>query len=118
VRLPNTTKHHLPELFELGAASCRQRFQAQLSWAASIAFCVPVVPRPSDCGSVEGAIQCDEATFAGATKGKRGQGAAGKVIVFGRVKRNDRVKAMPIPARDRMPIMLEIDAHTREDTLY
>jgi transposase len=66
----------------------------------------------------EGAIECDETTFGGARKGKRGWGAAGKVIVFGLVKRNGCVKAMPIPAHDRASVMREIEAHTREGALY
>lgn len=62
----------------------------------------------------EGAIECDETTFGGARKGKRGWGAAGKVIVFGRIKRNGCVKAMPIATHDRASIMQQIQAHTRE----
>ena len=45
----------------------------------------------------DGGYECDETTFGGACKGKRGWGAAGKVIVFGTVKRNGIVKAQPIP---------------------
>jgi hypothetical protein len=66
----------------------------------------------------DGALEFDETTFGGARKGKRGWGAAGKVIVFGIIKRNGQVKAMPIPAHDRVSIMREIDAHTREGALY
>lgn len=40
------------------------------------------------------------------------------MIVFGLVKRNGWVKAMPIPLHDRVSIMREIDAHTREGALY
>jgi len=38
-----------------------------------------------------GEIELDESYFGGARKGKRGRGAAGKVIVFGILKRDDRV---------------------------
>ena len=38
-----------------------------------------------------GEIELDESYFGGARKGKRGRGAAGKVIVFGILKREDRV---------------------------
>ena len=38
-----------------------------------------------------GEIELDESYFGGARKGKRGRGAAGKVIVFGILKRGDRV---------------------------
>jgi hypothetical protein len=53
----------------------------------------------------EAAIERDETTFEVTRKGKRGWGAAGKVIVLGLVKRNGGGKAMPIPAHDRVSIM-------------
>ncbi len=65
-----------------------------------------------------GSLECDETTFGGARKGKRGWGAAGKVIVFGIVKRNGLVKAQPIPAHDRASIMRVIQAESREGSLY
>jgi len=65
-----------------------------------------------------GPLECDETTFGGARKGKRGWGAAGKVIVFGIVKRNGVVKASPIPAHDRASVMQVIQAHSREGSLY
>src|SRR5882757_6868187 len=40
-----------------------------------------------------------------ARKGKRGWSAAGKVLVFGIVKRDGLVKAQPIDARDRASVM-------------
>ena len=45
-------------------------------------------------------------------------GAAGNVIVFGVVKRNGHVKAMPIAAHNQLEVMREIQAHTREGSLY
>jgi transposase len=45
-------------------------------------------------------------------------GAAGKVIVFGIVKRNGVVKAQAIPAHDRASIMRVIQAESREGSLY
>ena len=41
-------------------------------------------------------------------------GAAGNVIVFGVVKRNGHVKAMPIAAHNQLEVMHAIQAHTRE----
>ena len=41
-------------------------------------------------------------------------GAAGNVIVFGVVKRNGHVKAMPIAAHNQVEVMRELQAHTRE----
>lgn len=39
----------------------------------------------------DGEIELDESYFGGTRKGKRGRGAAGKVIVFGLLKRGDKV---------------------------
>ncbi|MEQ8795088.1 MAG: IS1595 family transposase [Salinisphaeraceae bacterium] len=57
-----------------------------------------------------GEIEVDESYFGGKRKGKRGRGAAGKVPVFGLLKRGGRVYAQVIPnaASDTlMPIMRE-----------
>ena len=66
----------------------------------------------------EGALECDETTFGGTRHGKRGWGACGKVIVFGIVKRNGKVKALPIASHSRAEVMRHIEAHTREGALY
>ena len=44
-----------------------------------------------------GEIEVDESYFGGVRKGKRGRGAAGKVPVFGLLKRGGRVYAKVIP---------------------
>lgn len=56
-----------------------------------------------------GEIELDESYFGGARKGKRGRGAAGKVIVFGILKRGDRVYTKVIAdtkANTLMPIII------------
>ena len=47
-------------------------------------------------GSFSGEIEVDESYFGGARKGPRGRGAAGKVPVFGLLKRGGKVYALPI----------------------
>ena len=47
--------------------------------------------------SLSGEVEVDESYFGGQRKGKRGRGAAGKVPVFGILKRGGRVYAPPIP---------------------
>ena len=57
-----------------------------------------------------GEIEVDESYFGGKRKGKRGRGAAGKVPVFGLLKRGGKVYAKIIPdakAATLMPIMQE-----------
>ena len=63
-----------------------------------------------DVGLLEGEIEVDESYFGGARKGKRGRGAAGKVPVFGLLKRNSKVYAAMIPdakTKTLMPIIRE-----------
>lgn len=38
--------------------------------------------------------------------------------MFGLTKRNGQVKAMPIATHDRASVMQQIDAHSREGSLY
>lgn len=53
---------------------------------------------------VGGEIEVDESYFGGTRKGKRGRGAAGKVPVFGLLKRGGRVytKIIPDPSSDTL----------------
>ena len=46
-------------------------------------------------GLMAGEIEVDESYFGGKRKGKRGRGASGKVPVFGLLKRDGRVCAVP-----------------------
>lgn len=43
------------------------------------------------CEIFDGCIELDESYFGGVRKGKRGRGAAGKVVVFGILKRGGKV---------------------------
>ena len=65
----NTAAYYFQRLRELIAHNRKQE--------ASVAFC--------------GEIEVDESYFGGARKGKRGRGAAGKVPVFGLLKRGGKV---------------------------
>ena len=63
-----------------------------------------------DATPFSGEIEVDESYFGGRRKGKRGRGAAGKIPVFGLLKRGGKVYAMTIPdakATTLMPIMQE-----------
>ena len=63
-----------------------------------------------EAGLFEGEVEVDESYFGGRRKGKRGRGAAGKIPVFGLLKRNSKVYAVVIPdakAKTLMPIIRE-----------
>ena len=56
-----------------------------------------IARRLQDSLPVEGLVEVDESYFGGVRKGKRGRGAAGKVPVFGILKRGGKVHTMMIP---------------------
>jgi len=70
-----------------------------------------IIAEKQDSGLVfEGEVEVDESYFGGKRKGKRGRGAAGKVPVFGLLKRGGKVFAEIIAnakSRTLMPIIKE-----------
>ena len=61
-----------------------------------------------DKALLSGEVEVDESYFGGRRKGKRGRGAAGKIPVFGILKRKNKVFTKMIPnaqAKTLMPIM-------------
>ena len=56
--------------------------------------------------------------FGGKRKGKRGWGAAGKVLVFGILQRNGRVKVCSVEGRGRDDLLPLIQEHTTPGSLY
>ena len=69
-----------------------------------------VLKAVEDITPFSGEIEVDESYFGGKRKGKRGRGAAGKVPVFGLLKRGGKVFTKIIPnakAATLMPIMQE-----------
>ncbi len=52
-----------------------------------------------------GVFECDESYFGGVRKGKRGRGAAGKVCVFGILKRGGQVYALPVADAKAMTLL-------------
>lgn len=121
-QLPTTIKSRLIEMFALGVPVYRQRFRQDTSPAARERFYRRV---RACCAHAEnlrepftGAIECDESVFGGYRKGKRGWGAAGKVLVMGIVQRNGQVRAFPIPARSADQVISLVCAHTTPGSLY
>lgn len=58
----------------------------------------------------QGEVEVDESYFGGKRKGKRGRGAAGKVPVFGILKRGGKVYTKVIP-NARMDTLMDIMQH-------
>ncbi len=65
----------------------------------------------------DGEIEVDESYFGGHRKGKRGRGAAGKVPVFGLLKRGGRVYTRIIPDASRATLMPIIERKIIPDSI-
>lgn len=66
---------------------------------------------------LEGEIEADESYFGGRRKGKRGRGAAGKVPVFGLLKRNVQVFTVVIPDAKETTLIPIIRQKVKPDSI-
>ena len=62
-------------------------------------------------------FECDESYFGGVRKGKRGRGAAGKVCVFGILKRGGRVYTLPVADARAMTLLTALKTKVQADSL-
>lgn len=121
-RLPSKTKRKLVELFALGVPGYRMRFREFASAPAIERFfrhiraCCALEEHCQE--PFQGAIECDETMFGGRRPGKRGWGAAGKVVVFGILQRNGQVRVFPVQGRSADEITVLVKTHTRPGSLY
>src|SRR5918911_694245 len=121
IRLSERTKLKLLDYFTLGVPAYRLRFRGPASRAATERFFhltrqVMSLSEESTA-AFEGAIECDETMFGGYRAGKRGWGAAGKVIVLGILQRNGVVIIFPIKGRRRAELERLIVTHTLPGSL-
>lgn len=122
-RISESAKRKLLEYFVLGVPAYRLRFRAPASVRTIERFYRSIrktlwVHQQVDSEPLNGTIECDETCFGGYRPGKRGWGAAGKIIVFGLLKRNGVVRAFPIPARDKAHVLSLLAENTRPGSLY
>ena len=71
----------------------------------------------ADSPFLSGSIEVDESYFGGYRKGKHGRGAAGKVPVFGLLKRGGRVYTVMIPDTKRATLMPIIQKKITPDSV-
>ena len=64
-----------------------------------------------------GEVEADESYFGGVRKGKRGRGAAGKVPVFGLLKRGGKVFVLPVPNAKSDTLMPIIRKKIKPDSI-
>ncbi len=121
-RLPEKNKRQLLDYFVLGVPVYRLRFKRfgnrktieRFFRLISSTLCLTEQCEPI----LTGIIECDEAVFGGKRKGKRGWGAKGKIFVFGMMKRNGKVRVMPVPSQEIETIIPLIRQHTEPGSLY
>jgi transposase len=78
---------------------------------------VIVVRLESEAAPFAGEVEVDESYFGGTRKGKRGRGSAGKVPVFGLLKRGGKVYALPVPDAKRKTLLPIIRSKIRPDSI-
>ena len=65
----------------------------------------------------DGEVEADESYFGGYRKGKRGRGAAGKVVVFGLLKRNGKVYTVTVANTQSATLLPIIREKVRPDSV-
>ena len=65
----------------------------------------------------EGEIEVDESYFGRARKGKWGRGAAGKIAVFGFLKRNGKVYTVVVPNAQSATLLPIIREKVKPDSI-
>ena len=66
---------------------------------------------------LSGEVEADESYFGGFRKGKRGRGAAGKIVVFGLLKRSGKVYTAIIPDARTETLMPIIEEQVEPDSI-
>ncbi|WP_223671149.1 IS1595 family transposase [Kangiella shandongensis] len=70
-----------------------------------------------EAGFLGGEVEVDESYFGGRRKGKRGRGAAGKVPVFGLLKRHGKVYTVIIPNAKEQTLLPTIRDKVKPDSI-
>ncbi len=121
-RLSEASKKRLLEFFVLGVPVYRMRFRLSVSIPAIERFFRLVratLALDEECREAfRGAVECDETMFGGQRAGKRGWGAAGKIIVFGILQRNGQVRVFPVQGRGGEELIRLVRSHTKPGSLY
>jgi len=120
------SRRHLRKLvryFVLGVPAYRLRFEMPLS-QTTIQRIYRRIREAIYATSLQellqltGEIEADETMFGGYHPGKRGWGAAGKMLVFGLYQRNGHVLTFPVSSRSREELLSRMAAHTHPGSLY
>jgi len=121
-RISEKDKRKLLEYFVLGVPIYRLRFITKVCDETIKKFFRVIrklLSIEEECTEpFTGEIECDETTFGGKRHGKRGWGAAGKIIVFGILKRDGQIRVFPIAERKKDIVQELIQHYTKPGSLY
>jgi len=101
--LPLEQRDELARLFWLGVPSVRAARDLGIHRNTAYRYYKRIreaitADREAELSKLDGSIEADESYFGGVQKGKRGRGAAGKIVVFGLLKRGGEVRVF-LPTR-------------------
>jgi len=120
-RLPHPTQRRLVEHFVAGTTARTAAALVGVNKNTAALFYhklrETIAERIADESPFDGEVEIDESYFGGHRKGKRGRGAAGKVVVFGILKRGGRVYTAVPPDLKRATLLPIIRQRVEPDSV-
>ena len=120
-RLSQYKQNKLIELFVAGitAGTAAQLVGANKNTAAYYfhRLCLLIFHSSPHLEMFDGEAEADESYFGGHCKGRRGRGAAGKVAVFGLLKRNGKVYTVAVPNTQTAALLPIIREQVKPDSI-
>ncbi len=120
-RLTEKQQNRLTELFVAGSTARTAADLCAINPKSAVLFFHRlrqlIADRLTEEAPFAGEVEIDESYFGGYRKGKHGRGAAGKVAVFGILKRGGRVYTMVAPNLRRTTLMPVIRAKVVPDSV-
>jgi transposase len=121
-RLPASIQEELLQQFVAGATARVAAELLQINRNTAILYFrklreLIAIRVAADTPFLSGEIELDESYFGGARKGQRGRGAAGKVIVFGLLKRGGKVHTLVVHDTKSNALILIICQKIQPDSI-
>lgn len=113
-RLSKKQQEELLKLFVVGATARAASEVSEVNVKTATKFFMglrQLIASKTPSYELSGEVEADESYFGGVRKGKRGRGAAGKVAMFGLLKRGGKVYTAIIPnakTETLLPIILDV----------
>jgi transposase len=119
-RLPARKQSELIKLFVVGASARAAAEMVGVNRNTAASFFMrlrKLIASKTPSYKLHGEVEADESYFGGVRKGKRGRGAAGKVAVFGLLKRGGKVYTAIIPNAKSETLMPIIEEKVHPDSI-